>query len=109
MKSLISYYIHQFVLTIVAPFYFHFGQYAFVVDFIGILFEISDIVAFYFVHIVVLITLVYYRNTILKNLTKLNFRYSLLKNNSSPLLNTFKTCLISFKNLINNIKTFFSK
>jgi hypothetical protein len=101
MSSIIAYYLQHFILILAAPFYFHFGQYSFVSDFVSVLFEIVDIIALYYLQIFILIGLVFYRNALLKSLTALNLRYSLIKTNNFPLLNSFKINLTNIKCLLN--------
>lgn len=89
MESIISYYLHHFITILVAPLYFHFGQLAFLDEFVVIAFDAADVLAAYYLFFFALVAAVFLRNQIFSFLSNHVFRYYNLHTLSVAFLNSF--------------------
>ena len=102
MESIISYYLNHLITIIFAPIYFHFGQVAFLDEFVIIAFDSADVLASYYLFFFALAAAVFLRNNIFSFLSNHVFRHYTLETLSNSFLNGF----IFFWNFV---RSFFQK
>ena len=89
MESIISYYLYHLITIILAPIYFHFGQIAFLDEFVIIAFDAADVLAAYYLFFFTLVAAVFLRNQIFSFLSNHVFRYYNFQTLTGSFLNAF--------------------
>ena len=113
LKDLISYYIRKFLTSLIAPFYYHFWNYGFVIELISTTQEVADIVGLYLLSFFVITAIILYRNVLFQAFNFLFFKNYGGSSGRLPLLNYIYTFFNSFVNaishIINKARLFFKK
>lgn len=105
MKATFSYYLNKYVTILLAPIYYHFGHYSFVLDLLSIGQDAVDTLGLYFLNFAFIAALIFYRNFFFQIFNKFFFKNYLVNKNVTPFLNYFNF----FFNNFNKIFNFFYK
>jgi hypothetical protein len=106
VKALCLHYLKTFGTYLIAPIYFHFGHYAFMMDLMTIAHDMADTLGIYFLNFIIISAFIFYRNFFFQLFNKLFFKNYNLTQNNTPFLNYFN---LFFNNLRKLVSTFFKK
>jgi hypothetical protein len=87
VKASLSYHLNKLLTFLMAPIYYHFGQYSFVLDLLGIAQDLIDVLGTYFLNFLFIGTLVFYRNFFLQIFNKFFYKNYTFNKNYNVFLN----------------------
>jgi hypothetical protein len=103
VSAFILYHLNQFVYYLLAPIYFHFGHYSFVLDVLTVGGDVVDTLGIYFLSFFFISGVIFHRNYILQILNKLFFKNYFINRNILPLLNNFSSFFADLGKGVKNI------